>query len=118
MNHIYNLNEGIESVESQIKKTFRMDVLRDRDLKVLTELVTELEKNPKKLAFNFWPYGIIIPDVNDECILPVMRVNSRTFKDERIIGSIQIPKIYVSTVKDFSEKYFRQEGYPNTRAAL
>ena len=118
MNQIYNLNEGIDTIEAKIKQDFSKEIYRDTELRILAELVDNLENGLTKVSYAFIQGGILIPNVTDENTLPLMLVNSETYKDIKIIGQVQIPKIYVSTVKDFSKEYFKLDDYPTKKEAL
>jgi|GEM_PF-4025816 hypothetical protein len=118
MNRTYHLNNNLDDIETNIRKTFNTNVYRDSNLKIFSELLFELTYNHKKVQFIFSKQGVIIPNINDENMLPVMLVDSATKLENRIGGIIQIPKIYIATVRDIPKEYFKLDRYPTKKAGL
>jgi hypothetical protein len=119
MGKIYTLNKNLDTIEKSIKKNYNnIAVVRDSHLRMFAELVQDLESGKKIVTIRYLKDSVRIPDVNDEYILPIMQTTQENWQSGPIVGSIQIPKIYVGTVLEFPEKYFKLDGYPDKNAGL
>jgi hypothetical protein len=119
INRIYTLDMSIDAIEADIKKGYNnINVSRDPHLRMFAELVRELEEGRKIVTIRFLKDSVRIPDVDDTYSLSVMQTTPENWRSGPIVGKVQIPQIYVSTVAKFPKEYFRLDGYPTKKVGL
>ncbi|MGV8086444.1 MAG: hypothetical protein ACP5N1_02325 [Candidatus Woesearchaeota archaeon] len=116
---IYPLTEGIYTIKKDLRTNYpNIPIFQDQYIRFFAELISEFEEGRKTTTIRFLKNHIRIPDVNDEYMLPVMQTTLEKKYSGPIVGYVQIPEIYISKVKDFSEKQFKLNGYPTKKLGL